>query len=102
MTFPELKLLVRRERPNRSADESRRRLVRGPRTSSFPSGHSASAFAFAAGAGLEAPELVVPLGLLAARMSLDGEVSGTLPADFVVVGEALRVVTPIDFEDLGH
>jgi diacylglycerol kinase family enzyme len=35
-------------------------------------------------------------------MSLDGEVSGTLPADFVVVGEALRVVTPIDFEDLGH
>jgi diacylglycerol kinase family enzyme len=33
------------------------------------------------------------------ELSLDGEVSGTLPADFVVVGEALRVVTPIDFED---
>ena len=30
--------------------------------------------------------------------TLDGEVSGTLPANFVVVSEALRVVTPIDFE----
>jgi undecaprenyl-diphosphatase len=64
-----LKLITGRDRPNRAADEERRRLVRTPRTSSFPSGHSASAFAFAAGAGLEAPELVVPLGLLAAGVA---------------------------------
>lgn len=59
------KLLVRRERPSRPVDDSRRRLVRRPRTSSFPSGHSASAFAFAAGAALEDPVLIAPLGLLA-------------------------------------
>jgi diacylglycerol kinase family enzyme len=34
------------------------------------------------------------------ELSLDGELAGTLPADFVVVGEALRVVTPIDFKDV--
>jgi diacylglycerol kinase family enzyme len=34
------------------------------------------------------------------EVALDGEVVGRLPADFVVVGEALRVVTPLDFEDV--
>jgi undecaprenyl-diphosphatase len=64
-----VKLIFRRGRPNRSADDHRRRLVRTPRTSSFPSGHAASAFAFAAGAALEAPELALPLGLLAAGVA---------------------------------
>jgi undecaprenyl-diphosphatase len=64
-----LKLLVGRSRPDRRVDDRRRRLVKTPLTSSFPSGHSASAFAFAAGAGLEAPELVVPLSLLAAGVA---------------------------------
>jgi YegS/Rv2252/BmrU family lipid kinase len=32
-------------------------------------------------------------------VALDGEVAGKLPAEFVVAGEALRVVTPDDFED---
>jgi diacylglycerol kinase family enzyme len=30
--------------------------------------------------------------------ALDGEVSGTVPAEFEVVGEALRVVTPHHFQ----
>lgn len=34
------------------------------------------------------------------EVALDGEVLGRLPADFVVAGEALRVVVPLDFEDL--
>jgi len=34
------------------------------------------------------------------EVALDGEVLGTLPADFVVAGEALRVVTPLDFDDV--
>jgi YegS/Rv2252/BmrU family lipid kinase len=34
------------------------------------------------------------------EVALDGEVLGTLPADFVVAGEALHVVTPLDFEDV--
>lgn len=33
-------------------------------------------------------------------VALDGEVQGKLPADFVVAGEALRVITPRDFEDI--
>jgi diacylglycerol kinase (ATP) len=33
-------------------------------------------------------------------ITLDGEVDGTLPAEFDVAGNALRVVTPTDFEDI--
>lgn len=33
------------------------------------------------------------------EVAVDGEVRGRLPADFVVAGEALRVVTPVDFDD---
>jgi YegS/Rv2252/BmrU family lipid kinase len=33
-------------------------------------------------------------------VALDGEVIGALPANFVVAGNALRVVTPLDFEDV--
>jgi YegS/Rv2252/BmrU family lipid kinase len=32
-------------------------------------------------------------------VALDGEVAGTVPGDFEVAGEALRVVTPLDFQD---
>lgn len=34
------------------------------------------------------------------EVALDGEVLGRLPADFSVAGEALRVVTPVQFEDI--
>ena len=33
-------------------------------------------------------------------VALDGEVSGTVPGDFEVAAEALRVVTPLDFQDV--
>jgi YegS/Rv2252/BmrU family lipid kinase len=33
-------------------------------------------------------------------VALDGEVAGTVPGDFEVAGEALRVVTPLDFQDV--
>jgi diacylglycerol kinase family enzyme len=36
----------------------------------------------------------------ALELSLDGEVSGTLRADFVVAAEALRVITLLDFTDV--
>jgi len=32
--------------------------------------------------------------------TLDGEIRGTLPGDFEVAGEALRVITPLDFDDI--
>jgi YegS/Rv2252/BmrU family lipid kinase len=34
------------------------------------------------------------------EVALDGEVAGTLPGDFEVVGEALRVITPVEFIDV--
>jgi len=43
--------------------------VRRPRTSSFPSGHAATAAAFATGATMELPVLALPLGLLAAGVA---------------------------------
>jgi undecaprenyl-diphosphatase len=33
-------------------------------------------------------------------VALDGELGGTVPGDFEVVGEALHVVTPLDFQDV--
>lgn len=56
-----VKLLVRRRRP---FSRSRPTLIRMPRSTSFPSGHSAAAFAFATGACAESPVLapvLVPL-----------------------------------------
>jgi diacylglycerol kinase family enzyme/membrane-associated phospholipid phosphatase len=56
-----LKLAVRRRRPGRLATAGVRQAGRAPRTSSFPSGHTASGFAFAMGAGQEVPALAAPL-----------------------------------------
>jgi membrane-associated phospholipid phosphatase len=56
------KPLTTRRRPERKELEVlSRRHVPMPRSSSFPSGHTASAFAFATGAGAVAPTLSAPL-----------------------------------------
>ncbi|MFE0173561.1 bifunctional phosphatase PAP2/diacylglycerol kinase family protein [Streptomyces sp. NPDC059002] len=58
------KYAVRRRRPVLDAVPVVRRLARAPWTSSFPSGHAASAAAFAAGVALETPRygaLVAPV-----------------------------------------
>jgi len=60
------KLLTRRRRP---AVSGRPALIRMPRSTSFPSGHSASALAFATGACSELPELgpvLLPLAVAVA------------------------------------
>ena len=60
------KPLTSRRRPERrEAEELASRHVQMPRSSSFPSGHAASAFAFATGAAGEQPMLSVPLRALA-------------------------------------
>jgi len=56
------KLLVRRRRPS---SRSRPTLIRMPRSTSFPSGHAAAAFAFSAGACAELPALATVLVPLA-------------------------------------
>lgn len=60
------KPLTTRRRPEREELEVlARRHVPMPRSSSFPSGHTASAFAFATGAGNAQPALSAPLRALA-------------------------------------
>jgi YegS/Rv2252/BmrU family lipid kinase len=63
-----LKYLARRDRPPRPRGD--RPLPIGvPGSFSFPSGHAASAFAFATGVGLEDPRMLVPLVPLAAAVA---------------------------------
>lgn len=65
-----LKPLHRRRRPDNAVVlETPGRGVRMPRSASFPSGHSASAFAFATAVGSEIPALGLPLRALAAAVA---------------------------------
>lgn len=61
-----LKPIARRRRPDRAAHEvAATRHVPMPVSTSFPSGHSASAFAFATAAGAVLPRAAAPLRALA-------------------------------------
>jgi len=62
-----VKSLYERDRPDRPGDLPRH--VRMPASSSFPSGHSASGFAFATAVGRELPVLALPLRGLAAAVA---------------------------------
>jgi undecaprenyl-diphosphatase len=86
------KLLTRRARPSLLEVRSSRQVRRSPRTSSFPSGHSASAAAFASGVALERPELGIPLGLLAGGVAVSRvHVGMHYPGD-VVAGVAVGLL----------
>jgi membrane-associated phospholipid phosphatase len=83
-----------RARPARgSAPRSATRNITMPRSRSFPSGHAASAVAFASGAGREMPPVSVPLHLLAALIAYSRVHTGVhYPADVVagaVIGSAV-------------
>ena len=85
---------VGRRRPDPvKADVPLARRVRMPRSTSFPSGHSASAFAFATGVGQVLPRQAVPLHVLAALVAYSRVHTGVhYPADAIagaVVGTAL-------------
>jgi membrane-associated phospholipid phosphatase len=86
------KPLTTRRRPDREELEVlERRHVPMPRTSSFPSGHSASAVAFATGAGQALPSLSAPLRALAALVGYSRVHTGVhYPAD-VLVGAFIGV-----------
>jgi undecaprenyl-diphosphatase len=79
-----LKLLFRRVRPVPS-----RRLYRRPRTASFPSGHSASAFAFATAATRELPAAGPVLFPLAATVAYSRVYLGFHHPTDVLIGSAI-------------
>lgn len=94
-----LKNVMTRARPARDSSgviDARR--VRMPTSSSFPSGHSASGFAFANAVGGAVPVLALPLRLAAAAVAYSRVHTGVhYPADTVLgaivgaaVGEAVR------------
>ena len=65
-----LKPLGGRRRPDRDTHQVPvARQVAMPRSTSFPSGHSASAFAFATGVATAAPAAGIPLSALAALVA---------------------------------
>jgi undecaprenyl-diphosphatase len=84
------KRLFRRTRPSRTGVPLVRHGRRVPDSTSFPSGHAASAFAFAVGAGAELPAPArVPLLVLAGAVGLSRVYVGVhYPAD-VLAGAAI-------------
>ncbi|MGW3484097.1 bifunctional phosphatase PAP2/diacylglycerol kinase family protein [Rhodococcus indonesiensis] len=84
-----LKPLLPRRRPPARQDGPLRRSLPTPRSSSFPSGHSASAAAFATGMALESPLTGAVLAPVAAAVAYSRVHTGVhWPAD-VVTGVAL-------------
>jgi undecaprenyl-diphosphatase len=81
-----LKPLGDRRRPNRDTYAIPvARQVAMPRSTSFPSGHAASAFAFATGVGYAMPALSLPLHTAAAAVAYSRVHTGVhYPADVVV------------------
>src|SRR5215203_963350 len=92
-----LKPLGRRGRPDRAgAAVPVTRHVSMPLSTSFPSGHSASAFAFASGVGASLPVAAMPLRALATLVAYSRVHTGVhYPAD-VVAGSVLGgAIAPI-------
>lgn len=88
-----VKRVGRRERPDRLGEEVPfARHVRMPTSLSFPSGHSAAAFAFATGVGNRLPVVAVPLHALAGVVAFSRVHTGVHHPSDVVVGSLLGTV----------
>ena len=100
-----VKPLARRHRPDRSDAEFVARHVRMPQSTSFPSGHSASAFAFAEAVSSTLPLTGIPLRLAAAAVAYSRVHTGVhYPGDVLtgsligmtsgeLVGQVSRVIS---------
>jgi membrane-associated phospholipid phosphatase len=93
-----VKPLSSRRRPDRAAKQvPLARQVRMPGSTSFPSGHSAAAFAFATGVGTVMPTVAIPLRALAALVAYSRVHTGVhYPGDVIggaLIGTTLAQVT---------
>jgi undecaprenyl-diphosphatase len=101
------KRLFPRRRPDRSAAEVPiLRRVRMPGSTSFPSGHSASAFAFASSVGARLPWTSLPLHLLAVAVAYSRVHTGVhYPTDAIIgaaMGSASAAATTYVVGKLGN
>ena len=88
-----LKRVGRRKRPDRAGEKvPLARHVRMPTSLSFPSGHSAAAFAFATGVGNRLPVVAVPLHAMAGVVAYSRVHTGVHHPSDVVVGSVLGTV----------
>jgi membrane-associated phospholipid phosphatase len=88
-----VKRVGRRQRPDRSgAEVPVERQVRMPTSLSFPSGHSASAFAFATGVGSRLPVVALPLHAVAGAVAYSRVHTGVHHPSDAVVGSVLGTV----------
>ncbi|QMU69138.1 phosphatase PAP2 family protein [Streptacidiphilus sp. P02-A3a] len=85
------KQLIRRPRPERDARVNPQRHVPMPDSASFPSGHTASAFAFAFAVGSVLPVTAVPLGVLAMAVGYSRVHTGVHYAGDVAAGALIGI-----------
>jgi undecaprenyl-diphosphatase len=88
-----LKRVGQRKRPDREGvDVPLARHVQMPTSLSFPSGHSAAAFAFATGVGNRLPLVAVPLHALAGVVAYSRVHTGVHHPSDVVVGSVVGTI----------
>ncbi|CAN5734008.1 MAG: phosphatase PAP2 family protein [Ilumatobacteraceae bacterium] len=93
------KSLVRRRRPDRAGNDSApARRVPHPSTTSFPSGHSATSFAFAYTIGRHLPFLGIPIRLVAAAVAYSRVHTGVHYPGDVIVGSIMGAGTAATVE----
>jgi membrane-associated phospholipid phosphatase len=102
-----IKPIARRRRPDRaSTDPYDARFVSMPGSTSFPSGHAASAFAFAYAVGRHLPVLALPIRLLAGGVAYSRVHTGVhYPGDVAIgaiVGAATAAIVAATFDGVSR